>query len=526
MALIDQTLALEYGVPQTETLIVEDLEWTVTYQGGEPVPPEGLTRTVQWAPVRGATSVVLDGQTGETASIAPAIIIEDINTVSVDHFDKRAVIKNLEKKPYKQLTLRNLRRDNPDNPELTSFNDLRDASVRLLVATRETNQDEWVPLFSVPRIEKKGEIPPMLEGATFSNRILSFPYTLNSQIRISLVTQETLEDFDAVNMFLGQVSGKLNYVPTDVQLTLGESQLLWEMPGSFALSMPAGSVGVRVPIELALKNDLQAAIDENRDIETALTLTGGANSSVIFSFAQPSGAVLREHPDVLRTVIEGEDEPFEIEDDFDVEMPDSVVADLYVRYDGLRILEELSDMAPIVGTSTSGQVVRTTPVTRELPAEGLMNHDVAKIGLIGWSHEGCELDVQFTSRDGQLIGEAGRVTLIAEATPAIHWVDMPPRNRLDQAVHIQVSARSGQFFWVSQDHPLLRIVIRDPNPDPHDLFIDDTFIAQVPAEGIDIPGLSLPVHAFTGSTPGARPHLSSSLFLTVDFTALTLRYNR
>ena len=514
-----------------EMHILEDgpIEMIMTVVGGDPIPPEGIKQNVSWNLIAGATSIVIDDSRNNLARVTPGIVLEDVDPISVQKEGKYRVIANPDKLPITQLTLRDLKESGEDMPVLASQSDLSSKPaqpLKLLVSTRDSSQADWIPLFAIPRVGARNEMPPMLGGASYSNHVVRFPYALTGQIRFALVRNSTPEDFDTVSIEVGAVSARVEHPPVDLQLRLGENQVLWEMPGPMPVSQGTAEVDIRVPVELALGADLGPASEENRSLQTELTLTAGPNSSAAFSFSQPHGAILRQHSGVTRIKLEGLPAPISFDTAFDSITPDSVVSDLHVRYDGLRLLDGFIDELPAAGTSVSGWVVRSEPRLRELPPQALIGHDVARIGLIGWSAEGCELDVQFRDAAGQPVGDAGLLAVSASSHPELHWVEMPGRPDVEKSVNLFVTARSGQFFWVDREQPAIRIAVRDPNPAIHDLLLNGELLDAVDAEGIARKNISLPRHAFA-ATPGTPfPVLSSLLFLTVDFTDLTLRYNR
>ena len=525
MAIALQEHTQHISTPEVHILEVDQqVELVMTVVGGDPIPPAGLKKTVSWNLVAGATSIVVDDARNNLAVITPALVLEDVDPISVQAEGNTRFISNPDKLPIRQLTLRDLRESGEDKPVLSHQSSL--SPLRLLVSTRESSQAEWIPLFAVPPVGPKKEIPSSLVGASYSNHVLRFPYALTGQIRVALVKNGAPEDFETESMEVGPISARVEHPPTDLQLRLGDDQVLWEMPGPMPASQGSAAVDVRVPIELALQADLAPARDEGRALKAELTLSAGPDSSAAFFFLPPGGAVLRRHDGVTRIVLEGEPLPVSFDEAFDSIAPDSVAADLHVRYDGLRLLDGFVDDIPAAGIAVSGWVVRTDSRVRELPQQALAGQDVARIGLIGRSGEGCELDVQFRDAAGQPVGQAGLLVIEPSNHAALHWVEMPARSNTDTPVNLYVTARSGQFFWVNQEQPAIRIAVRDPDPALHGLFFNDLQLDVVGAAGIARKNTPLPRHAFVSTAGAPFPVLYSSLFLTVDFTDLTLRYNR
>ena len=502
----------------------QQVELVMTVVGGDPIPPSGLKKTVSWNPVSGATSIVVDDARNNLTGITPTLVLEDIDPISVQTKGNARVISNPGKLPIRQLTLRDLCESGEDQPVLPNQDSL--SPLRLLVSTRESSQAEWTPLFAVRPVDSRNEMPSSLVGASYRNHVLRFPYALTGQIRVALVENDAPEDFRTKPMEVGPISARVEHPPTDLQLRLGDDQVLWEMPGPMPVSQGSTSVDVRVPIELAMQADLAPALEEGRPLKTELTLSAGSDSSATFFFLPPRGALLRRHDGVTRVKLEGESMPISFDEPLDEAVPNSVVADLHVRYDGLYLLGGFVDDIPAAGVSVSGWVVRTESRVRELPPQALAGHDIARVGLIGWSGEGCELDVQFRDSAGRPIGDAGLLEIEAANHAALHWVEMQARPDTNAPVNLYVTARSGQFFWINREQPAMRIAVRDPDPALHGLFLGDLQLDVVGAAGIARKNTPLPRHAFASTAGAPFPVLSSSLFLTVDFTDLTLRYNR
>lgn len=525
------------GLAQTGYIVAEtEIGTFITMDGGEAVPAEGLIRSVRWEGVSGATRVVLDGPSGGStwnppkgvARIMPYPTIEELKGLAFKDDGHHKHISNPGKKPLRRLILKGLKKAGKDEPVYTSRWDLENKptlngkKLRLLVSIRGSASEEWIPTFAVPEVPRRGVMPAMLLGATFDKSVLTLPYAVSGQIRLSLVENSVIEDFTTVNMQVTEIDGKAEYAPRDLELIGPAGQVLWGMPGPLLLSSPHVDVDVRVHLETAL----QQALQEGRPLEAALTLKGAEKSTVRFQFNAPSGAVLREHPDVIRVTLAGTPTPLDLGKPLAQVAPTSATADIFVRYDGLRLLDPLVDAMPPDGSPVAGKVVAVTPVVRRLPPTALDHQDVARVGLIGRAPEPCELELQLIHQHGTVpgdpMGPPGILAIQPSSEVGVAWAELPPRSVLVGPAAISVRARRGRFYWASAEQPLVRIAVRDPDPQPQPLFLNDGVLIRVGKEGAKLSGYNLPVAAFAD----AAPVLRSDLFLTVDVTGLTLRYAR
>lgn len=525
------------GLVQTGYVVAETGIGTyITMGGGEAVPAGGLVRSVRWEGISGATRVELDGPSGESAwsppkgavRITPYPTIEDIKGLTFADDGHHKLISNPGKKPLHRLTLKGLKKAGEREPVYTSRRDLETKSalngkkLRLLVSIRGSASDEWIPTFAIPEVPRRGVMPAMLLGATFDSRVLTLPYAVSGQIRLSLVENSAIEDFSTVNLELEAVDAQAEYAPRDLELIGPAGQVLWGMPGPLLLSSPPIDVDVRVHLEAAL----QQVLKESRPLEAALTLKGAARSTVHLQFNSPSGAVLREHAEVTRVTLAGEPAVLDLGKPLAQTAPTSAAAGIFVRYDGLRLLVPFADAVPPGRSPVSGHVVTGTPVVRRLPPTALDHQDVARVGLIGRAPEPCELEVHLIHQHGTVpggpMGPPGILALDPSSEVGIAWAELPPRAVPVGPAAISVRARRGRFYWASAEQPLVRIAVRDAAPQPQPLFLNDDVLARVGKDGLELSGHNLPAAAFAG----AAPVLRSDLFLTVDVTGLTLRYAR
>lgn len=508
-----------YTVPAVELGVA-----AVVYVGSEPVPAEGLARAVTWAGAAGATDVVLDppgrvagGVPAGVVRITPAPFFEERGTMDVDGIGlMEVVVDDGADVPLRRITLYGLRRaGEEDAPELTGGL----GGLRLLASTPQPGGG-WMPRCVVPAESPPDPMPRALATAAYTGRVLTLPTPLTGPVRLTLVEGAHLEAFAPVAFDLDRLKRQAEYAPRDLVLTGPDGQTLWSMPGPFSTAMPTAETDVRLPLEQALRTRLQ----DGAPLEAAVTLTGADKSAVQFAFGTPGGALLRTQPGPARVALAGDPAPLDLGGPLDAAAPATATAGVYVRYDGLRVLEEASDAVPSV--LEAGPVVRHAPVTRLLPPSALDGWDVARVGLVGRAPEACELEVTLVARRGPQLGAPmgppGVVRLEAGADVRTAWVELPPRHTTVGAAAVQVTARTGRFYWAGLDAPLVRVVVRDPAPPPQPLRLDGADWLTVDADGVADDAHALPAAAFTG----AAPVLDSPLFLTVDLVDLTLRYPR
>jgi hypothetical protein len=201
-----------------------------------------------------------------------------------------------------------------------------------------------------------------------------------------------------------------------------------------------------------------------------------------------------------------------------------------VTYNGIRILENLSDQLP--GGAVGGLVVGPDAVLRDYPPQAFTHMQLARIGLIGrvpLDVAECELAVQLVrlvgDRAGESIGPPQMLAIARQPTFGTHWLVAPSGVDLSGGnVGLSVRATRGRFLWAAdQGRPLAKLAIYDPAPGGRPLRLNGaaTYAVSSPDQQ------HLPQHAFDPHVFRTRPPVfDSSLFLTVDVSDLTLRYAR
>lgn len=504
-----------------------------------PIPDGGYSLLTSWNPVRGATRVVLDDGGAGSASAPPAGSVriaassasESLGTIALTSDGPHRIYSNTGRRRIKSLTLKGLKMSGDGNPVYKKWDDFYTPAsgkiLRLVVATRASSAEQWMPVFAVPSIPARGVIPAMLLGATYSNEVLSFPYALPGQIRLTLFEHDAPEDFAAVTSSLTSAAATAEILPRDLELKGPTGQVVWSFPGEYLPGAPPAEPSLRVPIELALNEDLPAAIAERRPLRAEFKLTGTAAGEYAYiTFTPARGALLREEKGLLHAELAGDPVVIPLGAPLDTEAPDSARGGFSVRYLGLRLLPELSDSLPSPSEVVRGTVVRDAAVLRELPPEGLLGISVAKIGLIGRAPEECELEVQLVRLRGGVasdpIGPPGRGVVTASSTIATAWVDLPVSQPASDPLAVSVRALRGRFFWAGEDRPRLRIVVRDPDPGGRPLLLGGSALLAVDTASVDVQEQIFPPSLFRSAVPA----FASELFLSVDISDLTLRYQR
>lgn len=365
------------------------------------------------------------------------------------------------------------------------------------------------PIVSAPAVYARGQVPATLTGASFANEVLRLPDIAGAKIRVSLVDGDTPDDFTAVTITAGTVTGWASTIAKDLALTL-DGTTLWAYPGELG-SAATGDVTVGVTTVL----EKHRAAGE--PVTGTLTLTAAHPSRVRLAVSDVTGAFLHRVPGITAVDLRGEPKNLPA---MPAETPTSVTADLHVTYAGMR-LAEISDALPPLGTQ-SGTVVRDAPVTRALPPLALRGERVTRVGLVGFCDPGTALLVRLVATDATPVGAPGVTSPQPGHTTGVVWVDLPEPVTVDVAVAIEVSAGAGRFFWVGDPQPLVRIVVLDPDPAGRPVVLGDVPLFTLPEPELHAVRVALPPAPFTGDTLV----IASALFCTVEITDAELRYRR
>jgi len=398
-----------------------------------------------------------------------------------------------------------------------SSGDLGD--MRLVVSTPDPKGGWLPPIHSVPAVAADHMIPATLTGASFENSVLRLPDVTAPKIRLTLAKGARPNEFEANPMALDTVEGTESVVPRDVQVIAPDGSVAWAFPGDFPPELDAVDVDLRVPLQTALS----AAVQAGNPPDVTFNITGSGTISVHVIAAD--GALLRETPGVVRTVLAGEPETLAIGDPVPEETPTSATADLQVKYDGIRILDTVSDRAPSTVGGIAGVIVADAGALRHFPPQALTGRVVRRVAVIGRAPVDCQLQIQLVeAASGTPIGPAGTLSLSASTELTAHWAELPDLPPISVPTDLLVKATGGRFFWVIDGRPLAKVAIYDPDYPGRELTLGGALL-NVPTDRPNpesLPSYALPPAAFSH----APVALESDLFLTVDVADLVLSYMR
>ncbi len=410
---------------------------------------------------------------------------------------------------------------------LTSQVDLtsRDPALRLTVAMPDPRGGFAAPTFAVPPVfGTAGVTPSSLTGATFDGRVLTLPEPAASKLRIALVTGDPGEFSAAPGVSLSKVSALAARYPTGLALTADDGARLWEFPQE----LPPHSSAQPVDIKPGLKKALLDRVHASTAPSVTLTLDASAPSAVLLSALRIRGALVRTFPGTVRTVVAGAATPLGLvpagAPRLFVDATTTITADVTVKYDGIRVVPELSDPAP--HGSTTGLIVGAEGARVALPpaAAVLKTFPLARVGIIGRAPEACELSVRLVHpMSGEpLAGEPAVVQLEPSASVSIIWLPLasPPGSG---GIAVAARVTRGRFFWATdpQGKPLVQVAVTDPEPPDQTVRLGGRTLATALAPA-HRPAAVITA-AFAGDEP---PQFESTMFVTVDLSDVTVRYAR
>jgi hypothetical protein len=522
---------------------------TVVTAGGQftlpPVPvevgPSGHELAVGWAPVAGATAAEVDQA---AVTIIPELAEQPLGSLPLAQAGSSFVVTLPGSRRLRRLTLAGLERQADDGSWVLVRSQEELGNLRLVVTVAGPGEGFGPPQFSVPPVGRRGMLPAALTGATLATGptlALTLPDPPAQRVRLSLASGSFPEEFEERSMRLGAVGGTAAQPPTDLQLTGPDGATTWALPGRYPPGAPAAEVDLRLSTAAALTAAVRADGRPGGPLRAAHRLRGAAGSRVRLAVGPVRGALLRSFPGVLSTTVAGAPTPVALagrmrEVPLAAERPAAATADLTVRYDGLRLLEDLSDPMPTAQGGIAGQVVGEEPVARLLPPAGLGPLPLARVGLVGRAGQDCELSVGLVTLDagrpGAPLGPPGVAAVPAARAVGVVWVDLPPAAGGPSAtgaaapLGLAVRATRGRFLWAGGPEPgrrpLALLAVRDPAPPPAPLRLAGVPLATVGPAGLHLPASALPPGPFSGPTP----LLDCALFVTVDLSDLVLRYAR
>jgi hypothetical protein len=472
----------------------------------------GHKLSIEWSPAEGTTKAEVERA---ALTLYPAVAEEIDAEANFRANGSGWVVDVPEGRRVRALGLRGFHL--PDGDDLTNA---PPPDMRIAVAfPRPQGGGFDSPRFSVPEVFQQGAVPPTLRGATFSNKVLQLsPAVAARQVRISLVNGPNPPEFQEQASELDNVQLVTHTAARNAKILAPDGAPLWETP-EFDPDADGAEIDLRQSLEAALNQKLQAG--EPLAVEFTVIADPPAVSIVQFSGAR--GSLVRTQPGILQTVLEGDLVALALDGPLPEEQPKSVTGDLTIHYNGIRILETASDPLPPSYAPVSGVIVGTQPALRALAPAALTDRQPARVGIFGRAPEPCELAIEFVEVIGDTVGATlsppGVLKLDVSTALATHWAELPADLRIDKPAGVRVRANTGRFFWAQQ---VVRIAVYDPDPGGRSLFLNSSLLAQVRESESHQPAFAFPVGVFRD----AAPRLVSDLFLTVEFSDLTLRYAR
>jgi hypothetical protein len=346
------------------------------------------------------------------------------------------------------------------------------------------------------------------------------------KLRLSVINHFGKDNEDALVINMDRVSAMIMNLPVDLSLKDDTANnVLFEHPGLLPSSMTNVVYDMANPA-LATFNDQLSA---QQDLSFRYTLQAQSGTAFRYATNPIKGALLRTFKGVSSVTLEGEPQQLPLNLDagnLDTEQPGSVTADLVVNYNYLRLLAHLNDDKPVTSGNVSGRIVDEAGVKRVLLDDEIADYPIDRIGLIGRAPETCELSLSLfagpVENPDQPLTDPGVIQLEASTNIQVVWIGLPETVSHAGPLVLRVRANSGRFFWVTNPEPAVKVVVRDTSPGARPVRINNQLLTNLDEERIYLPQISIRPDLVTGELP----ILSSELFVTVEFTDLTLRYKR
>jgi len=501
---------VQFGTAQTTIpVILQVLE-------GESVAPPGYAIRVNWTPVAGADGTEID--TG-SVSVGPATATVALGALTVTQAGDNAVDVVIPGAPrVRSLTLTGLKL--ADGSELRSAGDFA-GNLRLSVSHQIGTT--WTPLCVVPALGGRGVLPAPLTGASYSAGVLTLPDPPAARLRLSLVKGDKAEELNAQPTRVASAHGLAAVRAHALELVMPDGSVPWSAGAELTA---AQTVDPRTPLRLAL----EAALAAGGPPDVTMRLKGPAGVRARMTVTAAHGALLRRFPGTLSFELAAAEEPLApAAAPLAAEAPASAVADVVVRYAGVRLHDAVRDAVPGAGGGVAGPVVGEQPVVRALPPLAFADRPLARAAPIGRAPEGCQLSVTAVDlgagAPGTPLGPPGTIELAPSEAIAAHWAEMPPQDPPAGAPGLSLRATAGRFLWAAgaDGTPLARLAVHDPDPGGRPVRLDGATLATVEQAELSLPAHGLPAAALRGPAP---PRLGSDLFCTVELADLTLRYAR
>lgn len=489
------------------------------FSPGVEIADPGHVITVEWATVIGATSVEVGSA---LLRLRPSVFVETVEDVPFNPDGSGWSITIPANRRVAALGLQGFRR--PGESDITSASNIP-GSRKISVAFPPVSGGGFdTPRFSVPSVGKQGAVPRTLTGAIYSGGTLALvPATAASRTRIALVSGDTPNEFSDDPTELAEVSVTTHATARSMQVLGPSSEVLWESP-EFVPEAPEAEVDLKHALSVAFN----AAIGEGQALLAEVTVRADTPAKAVVDFEGAAGSVLRTQEGVLRTAIEGDPVTLALSGPLDPSTPSSVTADLTIRYDGIRIHEEASDELPSLGSPVQGVIVGGQSALHVFPPQAFTGIEPARIGVYGRAPESCEISIEFVEMlggsAGAALGPPATLRIEPDGEVKTRWAELPAGIVIEKPAGLRVRANTGRFYWAAKttSEPIVRVAIFDPDPAGRPVYLGSALLANVHVTESHQPAFSPAPSVFAGEIPALR----SDLFLTVDFSDLTLRYAR
>ena len=487
------------------------------------VGPEGVAFAFEWAPLTGSARVELD-----PVELTVSAFDDDdfvglplgLIPVAQDSGGLRITVAG--SPPLRGLAFDSLHEAIADAPTLVPGDFSRDSKRHLIVRRRDPASGGWgAPEVAVPPLPASGAVPRRLVGASMPASTLRLP-DLSGQLLVQLVTGDSPESFDIATLALTDVCGWAAPTAKNLRVLGPDGAVLWSFPGDFT-----STTSMQADLTVAISAAVEKLRATGAPISGALRVISDRPARIRLRLGDVAGALLRTVPGTTSVRLEGEPAVVDIPPPPPGSPPTSVVGDLTIAYLGERVAD-ISDRLP-EQDAVAGVVVRADRVVRDLPPEALTGTTVTRIGVVGFAPVPTALTVSLSSRSdpSRTIGTPAVTRCDPSPTWDVVWVQLPEPVDVAEPVVVTVSASEGRFNWAAGPDPLVRIVVRDPDPGGRLVVIGPTggqpsTLASLTSDRLQVPRASLPPDAFAGGTLA----VASALVCTVELTDLELRYRR
>lgn len=384
----------------------------------------------------------------------------------------------------------------------------------VLVISTPDAKGEMSAQFAIPPVGRRGPHASSYTGASFSSGTVTLGLLDTRALRVGIHAGVAPDQWKPQPIKIeSTLSASVGRAASRLTLTDSSGTELWVFPTDFAPPLADAEADLRIPLQTAM----QQKLDSGSALDVRFSLKSATDGRIELGVRTPRGALIREWNGVHRIELFGEPVTLEMDGPLDPATPESVIGDLSIQYEGVRLEADLCDAVPPDGGAV-GFVVGPSPIARRLSETGVAS--LARIALIGRAAEESELLIRALDSSGQVIASAS-LQLEKSARLAAHWIDLEPvEGNITQTIEIQ--SRSGRFLWASNGKPLVKIAVRDPKPGGRMLWLGDAPWTEVHESDSHEAEATFPAQCFAGDAPRLR----SDLFLTLDLSDLRLRYAR